>query len=221
MKDNAATNRLSDDELLAELGVSAEPPKTGGRTPREERIIAGFEDIQRFFETHGRVPQHGEELDIFERLYAVRLDRLRAMPEALTLLAGRDTHGLLAVPDGQQQPKLDELNDEALLAELGVGGGKGEADITVLRHVRPRDERQAAEEIANRAACRDFERFKPLFEQAESDLQGGLGASRAVSERIRALKRAISSSLAGSLSMWLKSARRSRLPMAKAMRGCA
>ena len=178
MKDNAATNRLSDDELLAELGVSAEPPKTGGRTPREERIIAGFEDIQRFFETHGRVPQHGEELDIFERLYAVRLDRLRAIPEALTLLAGRDTYGLLAVPDGQQQPKLDELNDEALLAELGVGGGKSEADITVLRHVRPRDERQAAEEIANRSACREFERFKPLFDQAESDLKAGRRESR-------------------------------------------
>jgi len=178
MKDNAATNRLSDDELLAELGVSAEPPKTGGRTPREERIIAGFEDIQRFFETHGRVPQHGEELDIFERLYAVRLDRLRAIPEALTLLAGRNTYGLLAVPDGQQQPKLDELNDEALLAELGVGGGKSEADITVLRHVRPRDERQAAEEIANRSACREFERFKPLFDQAESDLKAGRRESR-------------------------------------------
>ena len=178
MKEHSATNRLSDDELLAELGVSAEPPKSGGRTPREERIIAGFEDIQRFFETHGRVPQHGEELDIFERLYAVRLDRLRATPEALTLLAGRDTYGMLAVPEGQQQPKLDELNDEALLAELGVGGGKSEADITVLRHVRPRDERQAAEEIANRSACREFERFKPLFDQAESDLKAGRRESR-------------------------------------------
>lgn len=177
MKDNAATNRLSDDELLAELGVSAEPPKTGGRTPREERIIAGFGDIQRFFETHGHVPRHGEELDIFERLYAVRLDQLRALPEALTLLASRDTYGLLSVPDGEQQPKLEELNDEALLAELGVGS-KSEVDITVLRHVRPRDERQAAEEIANRSACRDFERFKPLLEQAESDLKAGRRESR-------------------------------------------
>src|SRR5665213_516000 len=75
------TNDLDDDELLAELGVSIEPPKTGGRTAREERIIAGFEDIQRFFTAHGRAPGHGEGLDIFERLYAVRLDRLRAMPE--------------------------------------------------------------------------------------------------------------------------------------------
>jgi len=177
MKATTATNQLSDDELLAELGVTAEPPKTGGRTPREERIIAGFEDIQRFFETNGRVPQHGEELDIFERLYAVRLDRLRSMPEARALLAGRDTHGLLAVPEGQELPELDALNDEALLAELGVGE-KGESDITVLEHVSPRRERQAAEEIANRAACRDFERFKPLFEQAESDLQAGHRESR-------------------------------------------
>ena len=91
---------LSDDELLAELGVSIEPSKTGGRTPREERIIAGFEDIQRFFEANGRVPRHGEGLDIFERLYAVRLDRLRAMPEARELLAGLDVHGLLAEPTG-------------------------------------------------------------------------------------------------------------------------
>ena len=107
MKATTATNQLSDDELLAELGVSADPPKTGGRTPREERIIAGFEDIQRFFEANGRVPQHGEELDIFERLYAVRLDRLRSMPEARTLLAGRDSYGLLAVPEGQELPELN------------------------------------------------------------------------------------------------------------------
>ena len=177
MKATTATNQLSDDELLAELGVSADPPKTGGRTPREERIIAGFEDVQRFFEANGRVPQHGEELDIFERLYAVRLDRLRSMPEARALLAGRDSYGLLAVPEGQELPELDELNDEALLAELGVGE-KGESDITVLKHVSPRSERQAAEEIANRSACRDFERFKPFFEQAESDLQAGRRESR-------------------------------------------
>jgi hypothetical protein len=177
MKATTATNQLSDDELLVELGVSADPPKTGGRTPREERIIAGFEDIQRFFDANGRVPQHGEELDIFERLYAVRLDRLRSMPDARALLAGRDTYRLLAVPEGKTLPKLGELNDEALLAELGVGE-KGESDITVLKHVSPRSDRQAAEEIANRAACRDYELFKPLFDRAEAELQSGRRESR-------------------------------------------
>ncbi|MBU2803003.1 GIY-YIG nuclease family protein, partial [Acidithiobacillus caldus] len=69
------------DELAAELADFAPPEKKDGRTAKEERIIAGFEDIQRFVATHGRVPQHGEDRDIFERLYAVRLDRLRALPE--------------------------------------------------------------------------------------------------------------------------------------------
>ena len=72
-----ATFTEEDDALLDELGVEVEAPRHGGRTAREERIIAGFEEIQRFFDEHGWAPQHGEERDIFERLYAVRLDRLR------------------------------------------------------------------------------------------------------------------------------------------------
>ena len=168
---------LSDDELLAELGVSIDPPKTGGHTPREERTVAGFEDIQRFFEANGRVPRHGEGFDIFERLYAVRLDRLRMMPEARQLLAGLDVQDLLAEPTGLEKPKLETLDDEALLAELGVGAA-GEDDIGVLKHVSSREERRAAEEIANRAACQGFDRFKPLFEQAERDLQAGLRQTR-------------------------------------------
>ena len=59
-----------DDALLDELGVEFEARKQASRTPREERIIAGFEEIQRFVEEHGHPPQHGEGRDIFERLYA-------------------------------------------------------------------------------------------------------------------------------------------------------
>lgn len=168
---------LSDDELLAELGVSVEPPRTGGRTPREERIVAGFEDIQRFFESNGRAPRHGEGLDIFERLYAVRLDRLRAIPEARQLLAGLDVDGLLAEPTELEQPKLKTLDDEALLAELGVGAAN-EGDVSLLKHVRSREERRAAEEVANRGLCKDFKRFQPLFVRAESDLRAGLRQTR-------------------------------------------
>ena len=148
-----------------------------GMSPPARRIIAGFEDIQRFVDTNGRVPRHGEELDIFERLYAVRLDRLRAMPEARELLAGLDVNGLLAGPTGFEHADPEEVDDEALLAELGVGEA-GEDDISVLKHVSSRDERRAAEEVANRSVCEDFGRFKPLFEQAERDLQAGLRQSR-------------------------------------------
>ena len=81
---------MDDDELLDALGVEIAPLKASSRSPREERIIAGFEDILRFYQAHGRAPQHGDGGDIFERLYAVRLDQLRKLPEAQALLAVLD-----------------------------------------------------------------------------------------------------------------------------------
>lgn len=168
---------LTDDELLAELGVSVEAKKPGGRTPREERIIAGFEDIQRFHETHGRAPQHGEGRDIFERLYAVRLDRLRALPEAHDLLAGLDVHGLLGQLPASQISNIEALDDDALLAELGIAEPEDD-DITVLRHVGTTEERRAAEEIANREKCTDFAKFKPLFDEVQKELASGIRQTR-------------------------------------------
>jgi hypothetical protein len=165
---------LDDDELLEALGVEVAPIKAGGRTHREERIIAGFEDILRFHEAHKRAPRHDESGDIFERLYAVRLDQLRKLPEAGALLAELDKPSLL---DGAsaRSAAIDELDGDALLAELGLSNDPADqSDINVLRHVRSNVERQAAEEIADRTACEDFDRFQPLFEQAEQELKAGV-----------------------------------------------
>lgn len=165
---------LDDDELLEALGVEVAPIKAGGRTAREERIIAGFEDILRFYETHQRAPQHGEGRDIFERLYAVRLDQLRKLPEARALLTELDKPGLLAGAPASPVD-VDELGEDALLAELGVSSDASDrADITVLRHVRSHADRQAAEEIADRTPCADFDKFQPLFERAERELKDGI-----------------------------------------------
>lgn len=165
---------IDDDELLDALGVEVTPLKTSNRTPREERITAGFEDILRFHQTHGRAPQHGEGRDIFERLYAVRLDQLRKLPEAQTLLAELDTPRLLEGNAGATVD-VDALDEDALLAELGVGDEPAEeGDITVLRYVRSSTEKRAAEEVADRTACQDFEQFRPLFGQVEQDLKSGV-----------------------------------------------
>ena len=79
-----------DDALLAALGIDPEPTKQASKTPREERIIAGFEAIQRFVVKHGHAPKHSEENDIFERLYAVRLDCIRTSDECQQLLSDLD-----------------------------------------------------------------------------------------------------------------------------------
>lgn len=168
---------LSDDELLAELGVEIEQPKARTYTPRQERIIAGFEDIVRFYEEHGRAPLHGEDRDIFERLYAVRLDRLRELEECRELLSDLDKHGLFSKTQPEEQVSPSEIDDDALLAELGIEP-TAEDDIRVLRHVQSAEERRAAEEIANREKCEDFGKFKPQFEQVKRELESGTRATR-------------------------------------------
>jgi hypothetical protein len=164
------------DDLRAELADFAQPEKRGGRSPREERIIAGFEEIQRFVEKHGRAPQHGEGRDIFERLYAVRLDRLRALEECRSLLAPLDHQGLLKETENMPPGFAEAMDDDELLAELE--GAAGAADITALRHVRTSADKRAAEEIANRKKCEDFDRFKPLFIQVKKDLDSGIRQTR-------------------------------------------
>ena len=165
-----------DDALLADLGVEVELAKAASRTPREERIIAGFEEIQRFVETHGRAPQHGEDRNIFERLYAVRLDRLREQEETRSLLAPIDHQTLLTGVTSTASPSPDDMDDDALLAELGIEAQAPE--ITELRHVRSTAERRAAEEVATRRKCEDFETFRPLFEQVQKELDMGIRETR-------------------------------------------
>lgn len=171
-----ANDDLSDDELLAALGASPEAKSKSSRTPREARIIAGFEDIQKFFEEHGRLPQHGAERDIFERIYATRLDALRRQPDCLAVLASLDRHGWLTPLPAAET--VEALDDDSLLDALGAAPGNEADDISTLRHVRSREEVRAAEEIATRKPCKDFEKFAPLFETVRDQIRMGVRETR-------------------------------------------
>lgn len=165
-----------DDALLAELGVEVEVRKTASRTPREERIIAGFEEIQRFVEENGHAPRNGDDRDIFERLYAVRLDRICGLEECRALIEPLDHQGLLSEQASAVASASDAIDDDALLAELGVGDVP--AGIQELRHVRPSAEKRAAEGVATRQRCADFDRFKPVFEAVQKELAAGIRETR-------------------------------------------
>lgn len=168
---------LTDDEILDELGLDAEPKKESKYSHEQTRVIAGFEDIVRFVDEYGRKPQHGEERDIFERLYAVRLERIRGNPEFRALVADLDNHGLLDGASGKAALDAEEIDDDALLDELGLDAEVGDS-ITQLKHVKPRADVQAAEDVASRKPCKDFARFKPLFSEVQNDLDTGRRETR-------------------------------------------
>lgn len=162
-------------EALAEFDV---PQREGGRSARDERIIAGFEEIQCFVEQHGRKPLHGEDRDIFERIYATRLERLRAQPDCRAVLASVDHQGLLAGAENEVDATLDAPDLDELAAALE--GADGGTDVRDLRHVRSAAEKRVAEEVAGREPCQDFDRFKPIFERVANDLASGVRITRQI-----------------------------------------
>src|SRR5436190_1950635 len=104
----------------------------------------------------------------------MRLDSIRRSLECRALLKEMDTHGLLAEDDEEptDRVKEDEPSDEELLNALGVAVPSSD-DVTQLVYVRSRDEIKAAEEIAQRNTCTDFEQFHQIFEMAQRDLEKG------------------------------------------------
>ncbi len=68
---------------------------------------------------------------------------------------------------------VDDLDEDALLAELGVAVEPAVDDIRILKHVRSRVEIEAAENIANRTPCKDFDHFAALFAEAKDGLKTG------------------------------------------------
>ncbi|MEQ1226001.1 GIY-YIG nuclease family protein [Acinetobacter pittii] len=163
---------ISDDDLLSELGIDLAPAKQVTYSAKEERLIAGFEEITQFYEKNQRVPLNSVETDIFERIYAVRLEQLKKQPEALSLLANYDSYNLLSSSNSELS-NMSELEDDNLLSELGIEI-ESENSILVLQHVRTQKERAASELIATRKICPDFSIFKEVFKQVEKDLEQGL-----------------------------------------------
>lgn len=165
-------------ELLDALGVEVKDKTKSSLTQRQEFIIAGFEDIQRFVEEHERAPSHGEGKDILERIYAMRLDQIRRQSDCLEFLKKFDYQNLL---DMNNQPQnLDtNLDDEDILAALGVDvDAKDKNDITNLQNVKTRAEIRAAEEVGKHKVCDEFEKFKPLFINVQNEIKSGVRTTR-------------------------------------------
>lgn len=173
LTEKKSKEKKSNKELLEALGVDITPVKKAAFSPKEERIIAGFEDIQRFVEKHGHLPRHGEDKDIFERLYATRLEQIRQQETCRILVESLDYQGLLSGGTQVSEVPAKYSSDKERLAELGIDVPK-EGDITYLKHVKSQAEKKAAEEIASRTPCADFDEFKAMFDTVQSDLKHGL-----------------------------------------------
>ncbi|MEM1150417.1 MAG: GIY-YIG nuclease family protein [Pseudomonadota bacterium] len=164
--------RANEDDaaLLADLGIEAEAEAPPQYSNMEERLIAGLEEITSYVSKHGAKPIDEPGRDIFERIYAVRLSRLRAQLEHHELLASFDELSLLGDANEPKVAGSADNDDQVLLAELGLDA---DASISDLTHVRSSTERRAAEDIARPEICPDFDRFRNSFADVAQQIAAG------------------------------------------------
>jgi hypothetical protein len=112
------------------------------------------------------------DIEIADFKFAVRLDRIRESEECREILKPLDSSGLLEAKADHSLTTEADLTDRELLAALGIDADS-QNDVTQLKHVRSRQEIKAAEEIAQRIHCQDFEEFKPIFDQVQRELKTG------------------------------------------------
>ena len=162
----------TDRDLLNELGVDLEIKKHHSLTPAQERIISDFEEVQTFYEEFKRLPQNQEGRDIFERLYAVRLNQICENEECLSLLKTLDYQDLISTNSLKDGNIIhQDIDDSELLSKLGID--EEFKEITELKNVRSSQERRLAEEFANREICENFSSYKLIFQEVIKDINNG------------------------------------------------
>ena len=173
-----AMTKIDHQALADDLKEFEEPEKKGPSNPREERIVAGFKEIQKFVEENGCDPEVGPDRDIFERMYAVRLQQIRKKHDCRDAVQNIDHQELLDVEEQDGEDDFENIDHNTLAAELAEDLDDGSEDITQLKHVKTSAEKKAAEQIANRDSCKDFEKFKPVFAAVQEELKSGVRETR-------------------------------------------
>ncbi len=177
-----------------DLDEDCEPNSTGLRADRRRRADGrrarsasslGFEEIQRFVEKHGYAPHHGEDRDIFERLYAVRLDRLRApgrLPHACPCTS-RPSGALLTGAEAVRRcGRSEEIRRRRAAGRTrdGRGTGRPASPNSTCALELPTSARRRKSPIATK--CEDFDKLQtPIHSRSRRELENWTPANASVS----------------------------------------
>jgi hypothetical protein len=157
------------------LGLLVSKPVASARSSEEDVIVGQFEAINMFFDQYGVEPgntDNGRVPTLSEYTLEGNLETFRRDERHQKLLASYDRHGLLGA-SGFVSPIPTSI-DQILESDDPLLSGPAD-DIFDLRHVAAPAIAKAnmPDEIAKRRPCRDFERFKPIFEEIRNDLSAG------------------------------------------------
>ena len=182
------------DPLLADVKA---PQK---KVTSSDRLIAGFQQIVDFAESHGRLPQKSDDRE--ERALYNQLAGIRKDPKKVERCKPYDTAGILdetdnhvvsepmsvyeSVPKTEEQQLTDIFNDP-LFADVGEDDN-GLFDLPDYMQQKLQ-ERREADYIAQRVKCEDFDRYESGFKEVAEIGQIPLGKVQRSTCKDRALFR--------------------------------
>lgn len=152
------------------------------RTTSSDRLIAGFQEICNYAETHGCPPTEETDSRLFHRLKGIlgsesKMERCRPF----------DTCGLLPSPGNNavsepevkyksneltQEEQLDEIMNDPLFDDIESGSDLGLFDIPDYMRERIKA-RKEAEYVGRRKECEDFEKYAKGFQEVQQGLKSG------------------------------------------------
>ena len=144
-------------------------PKVATHQGEEQITLDYFEKITKFFEENGLEPRKssGEERTLHNVLNSIRKDS-----EKIALLKPYDSCNLLKDEvKNLDNIEINSLSDMMNNDPFNLLGDDKENDIFTLKHVKKNTNQP--EYTAKRKKCKDFEKYKHLFEECRTDLGSG------------------------------------------------
>lgn len=149
---------LADDDELLDVKVSSSTAST-----EDQRVLSSFNEINTFIDRFGRKPGETDKPSITERGLKMKMEGLLNNPALYDTLHPHDRHGIIpenVQPEPQSLDEILEMDDDLL--------DTPQDDIFKMVHARPAAAR--ADKISERQLCKDFDQYKPLFEQCMQEL---------------------------------------------------
>ena len=139
-------------------------PAARTASSEQQRILDTFAEVNQFIDRFKRKPADTDKPSVSERGLRMKLNGLINDPAARDLLLPHDRHGILAAAPLKQPQTLDEIFEDELMTTP-------QDEIFDLVHVKPSVAKP--DEVAERQACKEFDKFKPLFEQCVGEMSEG------------------------------------------------
>lgn len=176
-KDKILDEIFNDDPL----GLLNVKPKVSNVRTADERLLASFEEINKFVEQNGEEPKPNlasiSEFQLYSRLKSLRVDAVK-----VAQLREYDIYNLLPTVDIDHisegtaeyaKPKeiasIDDLLGDDLLGILDTDT-EGLFDF---KHTPKDYERAQADFVARRKPCKDFDKYEHLFIEVQKELAAG------------------------------------------------